>query len=142
MSPAFGLVLDASVALSWIFERASATERARSLSVLDRLEDTSAQVPAIWPLEVFNALLVGERRQLNSQAESADFLERLSALRIEVDVAPSASRRDAVLGLARVHGLSAYDASYLELALRAGVAFATFDARLTKAAIAAGVAVV
>lgn len=135
-------VLDASVALSWIFERAAAAERNRSRALLDRLQDAAALVPAIWPVEVQNALVVGERRRLNTVAESSDFLQRLVGLPIEIDAVPAMERRDAVLGIARTHGLSAYDASYVELALRRGSPFATFDGRLAKAAQSIGLTVI
>jgi predicted nucleic acid-binding protein len=132
-------VLDASVALSWIFERESRSERQRAAAVLDRLEDAPALVPALWHAEVLNGLLVGERRKLVTPAQSAEYLARLGQLPIVVDPVSPISRRDSVFELGRRHALSAYDASYLELAVRAGGPLASFDRDLVKAAKAARV---
>ncbi len=134
-------VLDASVTLSWLFERATEAERSRSIAILERLDRSPAIVPVLWMAEVLNAILVGERRKIISVTQSADFLERLSALNIETDPIAAATRRDAVLGVARELSIGAYDATYVELAMRLGRPFATFDTRLRKAAEASGLAV-
>lgn len=135
------LVLDASMALSWAFERAEAGQRDRSERALAVLEAGSALVPVLWHTEVSNALLVGERRKLITPAESQDFLVRLDRLSIASDTAAPQIRRDLVMGIARQHGLTAYDACYLDLVMRAGGTLATFDVQLARAAHAAGVAV-
>ena len=132
-------VLDASVALSWLFERESPSERRRAAAVLDALEDGPALVPALWQAEVLNALLVGERRALVTPAQSTEYLARLGRLPIVVDPVSPISRRDSVFEVGRRYGLSASDASYLELAIRAGGPLASFDRDLVKAAKAAGV---
>lgn len=134
-------VLDASVALSWMFERESQSERKRSSTVLDALESAPAIVPALWQAEVLNGLLVGERRDVVTPAQSLEYLARLGQLPIAVDAVTPISRRDSVIELARRYGLSAYDASYLELAIRTGGPLATFDRNLAKAAKAAGLGV-
>ena len=136
------LILDASVALSWLFERATEAERVRSNAILEQLHDAPAMVPSLWLTEVLNAILVGERRKINSAAESADFLERLSLLNIITDTVAPSARRDAVLGVARELSISAYDATYVELALRSGLPFATFDTRLRKATESIGIKVI
>ena len=46
------------------------------------------------------------------------------------------------MSLARKYQLTVYDAAYLELSLRAGIALATLDAQLEHAARAEGVALV
>jgi predicted nucleic acid-binding protein len=46
-----------------------------------------------------------------------------------------------ILDLGRRHGLTAYDATYLELAMRTGGMLATFDRKLADAARVAGVRV-
>jgi predicted nucleic acid-binding protein len=97
-------------------------------------------VPAIWPLEVANVLLVSERRQRLTQAQTTRFVELLQALPITVDRGQKGL--DSLLALGREHKLSAYDAAYLELATRLGLALATQDARLSAAAIAIGVSLV
>jgi predicted nucleic acid-binding protein len=133
------LVLDASMALAWIFERRDVDQHDRAQRVLQMLAgDTVAIVPSLWSVEVANSLLVGERRNIISQAQSVDFLARLDRLPILIDTVSPASRRDPVLGLARQYGLTAYDACYLELALRTTGTLATFDVKLAQAARSAG----
>ncbi|MFZ5478594.1 MAG: type II toxin-antitoxin system VapC family toxin [Myxococcota bacterium] len=129
-------MLDASVTLAWFYddERDAATD-----AVLARLGTERAVAPGIWPLEVANALLVGERRGRCSAAEVARFLTRLESLPIEVDAHTSLHASRGVLALARAHGLTSYDAAYLELAARRTSAIATRDAPLRTAAKALGV---
>ena len=85
-------VLDASVALSWLFERESMAERKRSVSVLDLLEETPATVPALWQAEILNGLLVGERRKLLTPSQAAEYIARLGQLPIVVDTVSPIAR--------------------------------------------------
>jgi predicted nucleic acid-binding protein len=126
--------MDASVAMAWCFED-EATEATDV--VLDRLRDDEAAVPAIWPLEVANVLLVAERRDRLSEAQASRFLELLTELPIEIDDAPHDLA--AIVAAGRRHELSSYDASYLVLAERLGAPLATLDRRLANAAERAGV---
>lgn len=126
-------VLDASVALSWLFERERGEERSRADAALERLSAEEAVVPALWHAEIVNALVVAQRRGVLSEAGISQYLTRLSELPITTDETPPSARREAILGLARDHGLSAYDATYLDLALRNRSALATFDAELASA---------
>lgn len=130
-------VLDASVALSWQFERANAAERARADACLERLATESAGVPALWHVEVANGCIVAERRRLLGAADTDRFLAHLSDLPIETQSGPAGALR--TLRVARDLGLTAYDAAYLELAQRLGVPLATFDRALAKAAARLGV---
>jgi len=91
---------------------------------------------------VINALLVAERRSVLPQADSDRFLSRLSNLPILTEAEPTSERRARILALARAHGLSSYDATYLELAQRLGAALASFDRQLNQAAQASGVPLV
>ncbi len=125
------LILDASVATAWAFEDESEPYTDR---VLDTLARDSAMVPAIWPLEVMNAVLAGERRKRIVPADTIRFADLLRGLPIKVDAAGMEQVLGPVLNLARTHKLTAYDASYLELALRAGLPLATQDQRLRMAA--------
>ncbi len=134
-----GFVLDASMALAWIFEREAKAEQARAGRVLRQLADAPASVPAHWHSEVINAIVVGERRKIVTPAQAADYLARLADLDIVADEAAGWGRADAVLATARQYGLTAYDAAYLELALRTGMPLASFDKALLKAAVSAGV---
>ena len=73
---------------------------------------------------------------------SAEFLALLATLDIETDPETSLRAFAGLLPLCREHGLTSYDAAYLELASREGIPLATQDARLRKAAENAGVAVI
>ncbi len=132
-------VLDASATLAWAFDRADPGEQRRATELLDRLSTEEAIVPELWHLETVNALLVAERRNVISAGRCRDFLARLSGLPIRVHAAPP-DLKDPLLSLGRQFGLTAYDAAYLELALRTGSALATFDRALAEACEKAGVA--
>ena len=134
-----GIVIDASVALAWCFpDEASAYADA----VLVGLEGRSILVPAVWSLEVANAIAVGERRKRITDPEIRQFVQLLQGLPIQEVVMPVAVSVSSVLPLAREYGLSAYDASYLDVAMKNGAPLATADGRLEKAARKAGVAIV
>jgi predicted nucleic acid-binding protein len=96
-------------------------------------------VPWIWHLEVINALLVAERRGVIDQERGSRFLRRLRELPIHTEATPPIGLDPQLHALARSAGLSAYDACYLELALRSGSRLATFDGALAAAALNAGV---
>jgi predicted nucleic acid-binding protein len=135
------LVLDASMALSWIFERIDKKELACSEKVLAALQDTEIYVPSLWHTEVTNALLIGERRKVVTEAQVIDYLNKLSHLPIMTDETSVANRREIVMTLARKHSLTTYDATYLDLALRNNATLATFDMPLANAMRSAGGAV-
>lgn len=82
--------------------------------------DAGATVPVTWGLEVSNVLARSETRGLTTEAQGEAFLEMLAGLAIKPDSANFDNALSNTLQLARRYGLSAYDASYLELALRAG----------------------
>jgi predicted nucleic acid-binding protein len=131
------VVLDASVALAWCFadEKAAYPE-----ALLDLLAAGSeAAVPAIWPFEVANALLAGERRRRISLAQVTSILSRIADLPISIDPVQMDHAFHRVLPLARQARLTEYDAAYLELALRLHLPLATLDVRLSQAAKIAGV---
>jgi len=131
-------VLDASVTLAWAFrEELNAYTR----GVLKQLRQGQARVPALWSLEVANALLVAERRGRVKQGEVEQFLAFLAELPISVEPILPERTFDQVLLLAREQGLSVYDATYLDLALRMGLPLATQDGALRAAASRVGVAI-
>jgi predicted nucleic acid-binding protein len=99
----------------------------------------SLYVPSLWTLEVANALLVGERRRRTTPADAARFLAILATFPITVDDRTAAHAWRETTHLARAHGLTAYDAAYLELAICLGVPLATLDDKLIAAAVAVGV---
>ena len=132
-------VLDNSVTMRWFFGDGKPQELAYAGKVLDAMKDDSALVPAIWGLEVANVIARAEAKGLVTEARSGAFLEMLEDLEIEVDEATATHALSATLQLARRYQLSAYDAAYLELALRRGIPLATLDENLQKAAKKAGV---
>ncbi len=134
--PRTALVIDSSISIAWCFP----DERdGYSQTVLDALASGQAFVPDLWHLEVANTLLVGERRKRSTQANTVTWLGFLSALPIAVDDETRAHVFGNTLSLARDHNLSAYDAAYLELAMRRGLPLATLDDKLKAAAQAVGV---
>lgn len=130
-----GLVVDASVAASWLFpdEAAAAADRA-----LAAVGEAPGLVPLLWHYEMRNILLVAERRGRISREGLVERVSALSDLPLETDADADLGR---ALTLAETHRLSFYDALYLELAQRRGARLASLDARLVEAARAAGVAV-
>ena len=133
-----GLVLDASIAMTWCYPDEHSDF---AYSVLDTLEHRPAMVPALWAMEVANALAVGESRRRLTSSDIARFFELLQGLPIETDTQTASRALTDTLQLARTHGLSAYDAAYLELAMREGWTLATLDRQLKRAAKAVGVKV-
>ena len=132
-------VVDNSVVMSWCFkdETTKYTD-----AILDHLEQATAFVPAVWPLEVSNVLLVAERRKRLSQADSSRFILLLLELPIIVEQESSARMLSEILALAREYKLSSYDASYLDLAMRKGLPIATTDKNLLAAARRSNVSIV
>ena len=123
-------VLDASVAAAWLFDD---EDEPRAVTALTRLEDEVAVVPQLWHLEVRSALLGAERRGRLRVDETEQRLRLLRELPIRTDTEPEL---ETALDFARLRRLSFYDAMYLELARRLGVALATLDTALARAASA------
>lgn len=134
-------VLDASVTLTWLLKDAGERSEAYAFDVLKQIRapGTEVHVPATWGLEIANVIARSEAKGTVTAAQSEGFLEMLGAAPIQIDAATAAHALYETLQLARRYRLSSYDASYLELALRAGLPLATLDAALRKAATKAGV---
>ena len=132
-------VVDNSVVMAWCFEDEAGKY---ADAVLERLTVAEAMVPAIWPLEVGNVLLVAERQRRLRRADSERFIALLRQLPIVVEPEDARRALGDVMALARDVGLSTYDASYLNVALRHGLPIATMDRDLRKAARRCHVAVV
>ncbi len=129
-------VLDCSVAMAWCFaDEASAETEA----LLDLTQTHAIWVPPLWRWEVASALITGEKKGRIKPAESTRFISILESLRIVLDSESAFMALHDTGALARAHNLSAYDAAYLELAMRTGAPLATRDADLIKAARKAGV---
>jgi predicted nucleic acid-binding protein len=132
------LVLDASATLAWMVRRVDPVEDRLADDVLRHLQVNGAAVPALWFPEVVNGVLVAERRGGVAASTSASFLGFVDTLPIEQDSARPASTLGTMMTLARAYQLTAYDATYLELVLRAGGVLATFDRELAEAVRKAG----
>ena len=130
-----GFVLDCSVTMAWCFDDEATPY---SDGVRDSLAGMRAVVPSIWPLEAANATIVGERRKRLDEARSRRFFVLLAALPIRLDEETGNRAFGDIAHLARTYHLSAYDAAYLELAIRRGLPLACLDGKL-KTAAAAGV---
>jgi predicted nucleic acid-binding protein len=128
-------IVDASVVLAWLLpdER---SEQAQAL--MGRLADGGVQAPSLIHLEVANALLQATRRGRLPTARAAEMLEIFLALPVALQAPDPDATRDA-WNLARRHGLSQYDACYLELARRRALPLATLDELLGRAAEREGV---
>lgn len=133
------MVVDASMSLAWVLpgEATDATE-----AILEDVAEGGAMAPALWPMEVLNALIVALRRERIDDDALAEAMHELAALPIEIASTRLATEGGHVTALARRHGLGAYDAAYLELAVRLAAPLATLDADLIRAAKAEDVRVV
>jgi predicted nucleic acid-binding protein len=130
-------VVDASAALAWCFE-----DEASSLTdgLLERLrQGDQIVVPAHWPTEILNGLWVASRRRRIKSDQPALFWDELARLPIETEPALTTVQAKTVLALSEKHGLTAYDAAYLELAHRRQLPLGTLDTDLRKAAQVEGV---
>lgn len=123
--------------MAWFFQDET---NAYAEAVEDSLARAEAVVPSLWPLEVANTLVIGERRKRSTEAQATTWLSYQRGLPIKVDDETAVRSWDEILSLARAYQLSAYDAAYLELALRRNLPLATLDDRLKDAAAAVGVA--
>ena len=125
------LVIDCSVTMAWYFkdEATPYTNAVRAALATER-----GVVPALWPLEVANVLLRGERRKRSTQAQAAKWLRFRAALPIVVDTQTTALGFYPILDLARSHKLTAYHAADLELAMRLGLPIAARDGDPVKTA--------
>lgn len=136
-SPA--LVLDASLALSWALPDEASKY---SDAMLDKVAVTGAVVPGLWAHEMANGLLMAQKRGRLTTAQRMAFVEQLLRLSIEMETSSARSVLDGQAALAERYGLTAYDAAYLDLALRRGMPLATQDKAMKIAANKAGVALV
>lgn len=125
-------VLDCSVAISWCFSDESSSYADAVLVLLT--EDAEVVVPGIFWLEIVNVLLVAERRKRITAQQITDALTLLRSLPILVSSDVSPQSTDTLLTIARENNLAAYDAAYLEIAIRENLLLATIDNRLITAA--------
>ena len=130
-------VVDNSVVMAW----GLAESDEYSDAAMEAIAGGEALVPGVWPLEFANALVTAERRKRLTESEATRLRELV--LELPITVVPDVTARvlSDVLALARQQGLSVYDASYLDLAMREGVPLASVDDRLRAAALRCDVTV-
>lgn len=130
-------VADASVAIGWVHPAQATTHTA---AMLDAIGDgATLEVPALWPLEVANALIVLVRRRKISEDERQIAIGWLRGLRLRIDHEAASLAMSHLSELAATYQLSVYDAAYLDLAQRRRLALGCTDGPLRKAAKQAGV---
>ncbi len=133
-------VIDASATLPWCLkdeESVWTISLLRRLSIGDRII-----VPAHWPTEVSNGLLIATRRKRIPEGRAALFWDQLAILPIAVEPALTPEQAKSALTLCAQHRLTIYDAAYLELAKRKVLPLATLDDALSKAAISETVSLI
>lgn len=133
------IVIDCSIAMAWCFADEASKE---ADAILDRVRDEGAAVPALWHWEVANVLTGAVRKRRIAESDALATFAQFSRLPIAVDQdSPHRAWRETVM-LSLAHKLTAYDAAYLELAMRLGCNLATLDTDLREAAEQVGVVVV
>jgi predicted nucleic acid-binding protein len=125
------LVLDASATLAWLYPQ-EITEAIAS--TFDQIADDCAFVPSLWRIEIANSLTVNLRRKKITHIRRIESLADLERLTIFCDPETNEHAWGRTLELADAHGLTVYDATYLELAIRLSVPLATLDQDLRSAA--------
>ena len=123
-------VIDASALAGWLLPDEDAPDLAPLLGA------GACAAPWLLWAELRNILLVAERRGRIDAGEADTLLDLVDRLGIALDTVAAGAP---VMALARRHGLTVYDALYLDLALRRGSPLATLDAALARAAAAEGV---
>lgn len=132
-------VADASVAVGWVHPAQATSQTA---AMLDAIADgATLEVPALWPVEVANALIVLVRRRKLTDAERQVALGWLRGLRVRIDADMASLAFSRLSALAAAHQLSVYDAAYLELAERRALVLGCKDGPLRNAARAVGVTI-
>lgn len=130
-------VVDSSVGIAWV----SPTQQSAECDEL--LTDVAAGrrfiVPGLWMLEMANVLVVLQRRNRLTRGQSEQARQVLLRLLPVVDDEAPRLALGPIADLANKHGLSVYDATYLELAMRRGLPLASRDEALNRAAAACGV---
>lgn len=132
-------ILDCSITMAWLFEDEKTPYTEEILKQLT--QHAKAVVPSLWYTEVSNVLLVAEKRHRITVAQIQHFWGILRQLPIGMQYQQGEHEIDSVLNLGRQYQLSAYDATYLDLAIRLNYPLASLDKALLKAAQDSGVAV-
>ena len=103
---------------------------------------TVGVVPSLFYQEVSNVLLMAYRRMRINRDTLFQYLDVIAMLPIKIDTAAATqgNTMKVVCELAEEHGLTTYDASYLELAARLDLPLATLDTDLYETAVKMNVA--
>jgi predicted nucleic acid-binding protein len=125
------LVLDSSVALAWVYgdETTDAV-----LRLFDEIRIHGAWVPGLWRWEIANVLQMNVKRGRHGGDFRDGALSTLALLPVKVDAEADRQAWIAALHVAERHGLTVYDAAYLEIATRRKIPLATLDRQLRAAA--------
>ena len=134
-----GWLIDSSVGLAWVHQDQATPETDQLLAEVE--SGISVVVPGLWFLEIANGLLVLQRRKKLTSAERKCALETLARLNLTVDEEAGRAAFQRTSELAEKHGLTIYDATYLEIALRRKLALASRDTNLREAAKRCGLKV-
>jgi predicted nucleic acid-binding protein len=127
-------VLDASITIAWVIGK-QATPYSRAIRLRAKREPYHA--PALWQQEVVNVIGSLTRRRaisIDAGRTAVDILERMQPV-----LHNTALSLPELLGLASRYDLSAYDASYLALAMQLKLPLACSDSGLRAALSRAGV---
>ena len=133
------IVLDASVSLAWLLDEPESSTALKGLFLQAFRRQCVALVPALWHWECANVLLGMVKRQAILLPQVPGYLELMRYAHPQEDAMPSAHVQHATIELAHTTGLSYYDASYVELALRRKASLATLDGMMKTAALDLGV---
>ena len=129
MSPNF--IVDASVGFSWVHPGQATPETDHLLNEV--ADGATVVVPALWFFEMSNILLIAQRRRRLTAPQRKAALEKLTAMQLTVDEEGFRKAFGKISELAEKHGLTIYDATYLELALRRSLPLASRDEALRNA---------
>lgn len=130
-------VLDSSFALAWGLPDETSLQAQQFLEHLS--EGDALWVPALWWYEISNALVVAQRRRRLSESDRFNLLDLYGELPLHTDTHLTSEIAGRLQGLAHEHELSAYDAAYLELAIRKSASLATLDRKLAAVARQVGI---
>jgi predicted nucleic acid-binding protein len=130
-------IVDASVGFAWVYEEQATTETDGLLNQV--AAGATVVVPALWFLEMANVLLVAQRRHRLTAIQRKSALEKLTAMQFTIDEEGTRQAFGITSELAEKHGLTIYDAAYLELASRRSLPLASRDEALKIAARLCGV---
>jgi len=126
-------VVDNSVVVAWLYagQATAYTER-----LLESSGANTLHTCFIWPAEFANVATVMVKRGILTDALGTQMVQMADTLNLAVD--PQACDLGALYQISRRYGLSAYDASYLELAMRMNLPLATRDVALMNASQSLG----